>query len=208
MVKNNHIKPIILTVLLWFITSELYCQKILTFQNYSLEDGLSSFTINRIFQDSYGFIWIGTSNGLNRFDSYKIEKLVLDNKKTTFQKQEIVYEIFEDKDRNLLVGTDKGLFKYIRNTNSFHVLTGLDSVNNVLHLSNYAVKNIVDDKNGNLWVGTFNGLNKVTPDSIVHHYKYDQADENTINANNITDLHIDSKGNLIIATSDGFAVYN
>jgi signal transduction histidine kinase/ligand-binding sensor domain-containing protein/DNA-binding response OmpR family regulator len=208
MVKNNSLKSIIAVVFLLFITSDQYCQRILTFQNFSVEDGLSSLTINCIFQDSYGFIWFGTSNGLNRFDSYSIDKYILDDQRAAFQRQEIVYEIFEDKDGNLLIGTDKGLFKYIRETDSFHLLNGVDSPTNKLNLSNYAIRNIVKDQAGDIWIGTFNGLNRMKPDSTVIQYKYDPINENSINTDNITDIHADSKGNLIVATTDGFAVYN
>ncbi len=208
MSTTNYIRCSILAFIFMINVSEQYAQKILTFQNFSVEDGLSSFTINSIYQDSYGFIWIGTTNGLNRFDSYKIEELVLDKQKTSFQRQENVYEIVEDDNNNLLIGTDRGLYKYIRETDSFHLLCGIDSSHNILNLSNYAIRNIVKDKNKNLWIGTFNGLNRVTADSTVYQYKHDPTDENSINTDNITDLYTDSKGNLIVGTSDGFAIYN
>ncbi len=208
MSKHNYLKFFIFAIFLLMAVSEHNAQKLLSFHNFSVEDGLSDLTVNCIYQDSFGFMWIGTTNGLNRFDSYEIEKVILAEQKTSVQKQENVYEIFEDKDNNLLIGTDRGLFKYQRKTDSFQLLHGADETNNILDLSNHAVRSIVEDKYGNLWIGTFNGLNKVTKDSIVHRYKYHETNKNSINSNSITDLFADDKGNVVISTSDGFAIYN
>lgn len=196
------------TVLTFFAPKQIIAQNVLSFKNYSVENGLSDFTVNCIFQDSYGFIWIGTSNGLNRFDSYKIESIALDNSKQNFYYPKNFYTVFEDKQQNLLFGTDNGLYKYTRTTGTFELITGKDSSESKLNLSNYAIRNIVEDKSGNLWIGTYEGLNKVTPDSSVIIYKHDKENNNSINSDLITTLHLDGNGNVIIGTSDGFAIYN
>jgi len=48
----------------------------LTFNHISKKDGLSDDLIFSIFQDSDGYIWIGTSNGLNRYNGYHFEKFM------------------------------------------------------------------------------------------------------------------------------------
>jgi len=196
------------SVFILIYPTQIIAQNVLSFKNYSVENGLSDFTVNCIFQDSYGFIWIGTSNGLNRFDSYKIEAVGLDNHMQRSNYPKNFYTVFEDADNNLLFGTDNGLYKYWRETESFELITGKDSSGTRLKLSNYAIRAVIKDKSDNLWIGTFDGLNKVTPDSNVIIYKHDNKKYNSINADLITTLYLDGRGNVIIGTSDGFAIYN
>src|SRR6187549_1854152 len=47
----------------------------LSVQRYSLEEGLSQQAVNAIVQDSEGFMWFGTEDGLNRFDGYEFRQL-------------------------------------------------------------------------------------------------------------------------------------
>ena len=63
-------------ILMWscsvFLT--LSAQSQLKYEKLTTEDGLSSNWVMAMFQDSYGFIWISTTNGLNRYDGYEIKQ--------------------------------------------------------------------------------------------------------------------------------------
>jgi len=53
---------------------ELFAQRpVLKFRHFNNEEGLSNSTVDKIIQDDLGFIWVGTSDGLNRFDGYNFE---------------------------------------------------------------------------------------------------------------------------------------
>lgn len=94
---------------------------------YGMEDGLSHSSIRSLYQDSQGFIWIGTGNGLNKFDGYKFTLFTPPD----FEHTRLIINGFAEGDSgNLWLATDVGLFKfntiyeeftvYRNNTNNFN----------------------------------------------------------------------------------------
>ena len=71
-----------LICLLNFWTGTLSASPYFSFKKYQVEDGLSHNTVWCALQDSYGFIWLGTSDGLNRYDGRgnKVYRNVLNDK--------------------------------------------------------------------------------------------------------------------------------
>ena len=90
------------------------------FNKISQEDGLSQASVNALFQDSEGFIWIGTQDGLNRYDGYHIKTFKTDqNNKNSLSSNEINC-LFEDKNGLIFIGTnDQGLSVYNKYTKQF-----------------------------------------------------------------------------------------
>src|SRR5581483_6366062 len=92
----------------------------LHFTHISTEDGLSEITPLCIMQDSKGFIWIGTEDGLNRYDGYKFKIFRNDPKDTTTIASNYIQDIKEDKRGNIWIATaNGGLDKFDRKTNIF-----------------------------------------------------------------------------------------
>lgn len=104
-------------------TSLCYCQPYY-FRHYEVEDGLSNNTVITILQDRYGFMWFGTSDGLNKFDgtTFKVYR-------NTGQPKSIgsnsIYSLLEDKDGALWIGTEKGLHAYNRHQDNFDLLNNV-----------------------------------------------------------------------------------
>jgi ligand-binding sensor domain-containing protein/signal transduction histidine kinase len=90
------------------------------FSTYSLEEGLSQSVVNCLYQDSQGFIWAGTQNGLNKFNGYAFEIYSYNPSDTNSLSNNWVYSIAEDLDGNLWVCTKNGLNKFVRKENRFH----------------------------------------------------------------------------------------
>ena len=90
-----------------------------TFTNYSINEGLSQSVVNCIFQDSKGYIWIGTQNGLNRFNGETFDVYSYNPIDSNSISNNWIYAITEDHDGNLWVGTKGGLNKYLTKKNYF-----------------------------------------------------------------------------------------
>jgi two-component sensor histidine kinase/ligand-binding sensor domain-containing protein len=109
-------------------------------------------------QDSRGFIWIGTPNGLNRYDGYSFKVFTPDPKDPYCVSDFIITCLAEDSRGNIWVGTPTGLNKYDWKSEKFyHYKNDPQDVNS---LSNNYIFSLLNDKSGTLWVGTLDGLNK------------------------------------------------
>ena len=81
----------------------------LVFKKISTDQGLSNSTIETIFQDSRGFMWFGTRDGLNRYDGYQVTIYRYDSKDTNSISDNYISCIYEDNNHLLCVGTNNGL---------------------------------------------------------------------------------------------------
>ena len=124
----------------------------LRFTHLSGEQGLSNSTIEAIFQDSRGFIWIGTRDGLNRYDGHEIVVYRNDPGDSNSLSDNYIQAVYEDHARKLWVGTRNGLNSLNRETNRFtrYQRSNTDSGS----LSKDRVTCLQEDGAGRLWVGT------------------------------------------------------
>lgn len=93
------------------------------FSHYRVSDGLSQSEILCIFQDSEGYMWFGTQNGLNKFDGYSFEQFFNDPADTTTISNNWIFDIAEDADGNIWIGAKGGLNKYDKSTGHFTTIT-------------------------------------------------------------------------------------
>lgn len=100
---------IILAVLICILPKNIYASNMMNFENLTIEDGLSQATAEAIIQDSKGYIWVGTNDGLNRYNGSDIK--VFNDSDTNGIISGYITTLAEDKNRNLWVGTDEGLSK-------------------------------------------------------------------------------------------------
>ncbi|NDV57424.1 two-component regulator propeller domain-containing protein [Bacteroides sp. 519] len=129
------------------------------FSHISGDNGLSQSNVKAIIQDSYGFMWFGTKNGLNRFDGKSIVQMDCSDHISGRGNNNIA-ALFEDTDRNLWVGTDRGVFLYNPQSDLF---TFIDhKTEDGMTMDNW-IADIVSDSSGNIWV--------VIPDQGVFRYK-------------------------------------
>lgn len=89
------------------------------FRHYNIEDGVSSNNISSIIQDEKGYIWIGTDNGLNRFDGIRfIHFKKGDPHYPSFQANNIS-TIYEMNSEELWIGTEHGVYIYNQRSDKF-----------------------------------------------------------------------------------------
>lgn len=90
----------------------------LSFTHLSLKEGLSQSPIFSIMQDREGFIWIGSRDGLTRYDGYEFEVYPNEELNKSISQRDI-NAIQEDADRNLWLATSGGLYQFLRDTEKF-----------------------------------------------------------------------------------------
>ena len=92
------------------------------FHNYSTNQGLSHKTVNAILRDSEGFLWVGTTNGLSRFDGYSFKNFFNDEFDSLSVGANIIYDIVENKDHTIWIATNNGIKLYDKKTEKFHAI--------------------------------------------------------------------------------------
>ena len=86
---------------------------------YIPSDRFSSGLINAMCQDRYGYMWIATENGLNKFDGYRFTTYYHNSGDTTSLGSNIVTSLYQDRQGQLWVGTRTGLYRYDYDTDRF-----------------------------------------------------------------------------------------
>ena len=113
------------------------------FSYLTIDEGLSSNTVRALLQDRMGFVWMGTSRGLNRYDGHRIVPV---NKTRALSVTSIV-----EKGDSLWVGTENGLYLYLQRTDSLQKFVVQDPT---LSSKSLNVSDMKADKKGDLWIAT------------------------------------------------------
>lgn len=90
-----------------------------SFKHFTVEDGLSQGSVNVLLQDHRGYIWIGTQDGLNRFDGITFKVFRHDPGDSTSLSSSWITALYQDSTRNLWVGTIDGLNLFDPATGTF-----------------------------------------------------------------------------------------
>src|ERR1700728_680838 len=94
-------------------------QQSIKFEHIGTREGLSQINVNCIIQDSRGFMWIGSRNGLNRYDGYKFIIYRYDPLNKNTLSNNMITDVAEGPDGNIWIATQSGLNMYERNTGRF-----------------------------------------------------------------------------------------
>jgi ligand-binding sensor domain-containing protein/signal transduction histidine kinase len=124
---------------------------------WQTQDGLPQDTINALVQTNDGYLWIGTSGGLARFDGYRFT--IFDSENAPALREESVYSLHCARDGTLWIGTEGGgLVRY--RSGSFRRFSSGEG------LTNGFVRVIYEDRRANLWIGTDRGLYRFDADKL------------------------------------------
>src|SRR5215218_3886862 len=136
---------------LTFAVSHADAQK-LQFRALTPDDGLSSSRVQAIHEDSRGFMWFGTTQGLNRYDGYGFVIYRHRADDSTSLAANDALTIYEDAQKTIWVGTPAGLSRYDRDRDAFRnfKVVGSDAIQ----------VSAVIEAQGTLWLGTARGLFK------------------------------------------------
>ncbi|MDA3881411.1 MAG: ATP-binding protein [Prolixibacteraceae bacterium] len=176
-------------------------QSELTFDGFSQEEGLSNNQVQCIYQDRQGWIWIGTSQGVNRYDGYNFVNFLYSPNDSMSLKGSLVRVIFEDRTGALYVGTENGTInRYNRNNQTFD--KPFDD--HPYFLDEVSINDICQDDDGVLWVATHDNILLIYPDGEVTLLS-DIARNLSVNiwGNFVRELSFDNTGRLWAGTNEG-----
>jgi len=177
------------------------------FENYQIEDGLPHSYINCVYQDKTGWIWIGTTNGLSRFDGYTFKTYMLDSASARGALS-MVNCLLEDADSSLWIGTEyAGLVHYNPGLEQFTYFSHSDTSNNCI--SGNLVHSIKIDSSGVMWLATESGLNRFDPKTNTFKWIQRGSDPSaSISSDSVFSLLMDKNHGLWVGTSNGLDYYD
>lgn len=187
----------------WLLMAGSVKAQKIEFERHSLEAGLSHPTVHCIMQDKQGFIWLGTQDGLNRWDGYSFKSYKHTNDVTSIS-HGCVWALHQDKKGRIWVGNELGLNLFEPATETFKVyhmvLSGQDS-------SKAGVRTIAETESGLLLIGTAgDGLLSFDPDTKT--FQRFIGNTQSTNPINIFALCIGRNDNLWVGSDEGLVEVN
>ncbi|MCF8260716.1 MAG: SpoIIE family protein phosphatase [Melioribacteraceae bacterium] len=149
-------KSVLLCIFFVGFFFNLYSQSNYQFESISVPEGLANLSVLDIYQDSFGYIWFGTQDGLNRYDGINMKLYREDPNNLKSLKGNLVLRIYEDSTGQIWVGTNAALNKYNYDTDDFESYFYEES--NSTQFYN-GITEIYEDSQGIFWVGrAYTGL--------------------------------------------------
>jgi signal transduction histidine kinase/ligand-binding sensor domain-containing protein len=195
-----------LTLLVSFLPCAIAQPKRLQFTHLKSDDGLSSSIVTSILQDHKGLIWIGTYDGLNRYDGFDFVVYRNNSADSASLANNVVRTIIEDHHKNLLIGTQHGLCLYDRDKDRF--LNYMIDKSSPLKDIDCIVSKIAEDSIGNLWLATDLGL--IYFDRIknqIKRYNNDPDDPESLSYDFLEAVLIDRNNRLWITSRKGLNLF-
>ena len=181
----------------------------LRFSHITRSDGLSQNIVNSIFQDSRGFMWIGTNEGLNKYDGYEFTIFEKGDADGYMLSDDVIQCIFEDDESNIWVGTGSGGANiFNRKENKFSYLD-LDSIT-IPYLNSKNIKSILQDKQGMIWLIAGNAIVKLNKrKEYITSFIPSHFNKTSSNKSNLSIFFADSSGNIWFGTGeDGLGFFD
>lgn len=183
--------------------------KTIKFTQIGLKEGLSQSSVFALCQDYLGFMWIGTRDGLNRYDSRKFLTYRNIPSDSTSLADNYILSLLEDSKKRLWIGTRTGIHRYDRLRDRF-VRIPLPDNSSGNSSPEPMIWSVVEDRAGRIWLGTNQGLycfdeqSKTEPFSLVFEAVRYQL---PMGCNNVMSFYEDKKKNIWISTVNGVLVF-
>ncbi|MCX2477709.1 ATP-binding protein [Pedobacter sp. MC2016-15] len=132
-----------LTFLIFLFVAKVAFAQPYYFKHYQVENGLSHNTVYASIQDSRGFMWFGTKDGLNRFDGYSFKTYRHDPANPKSLRSDQIHKLLNDQQQQLWVGTGTGLYRYDPVHEDFLLLPPTAHI---------GIDDFCSDQQGNIWM--------------------------------------------------------
>ncbi len=179
------------------------------FSHIKHEDGLSQSFVYAMVQDRDGFMWLGTQEGLNRFDGRNFRIYAENSDDPEALVDDGIRTLFIDSAGLLWIGTDAGglsAFDPVTETFTTHLHDPADRTS----IADDLVRVVMEDSAGKLWVGTDgSGLDRFDPNTgVFEHFPHDPLDPGSLAGGHVWDIVQRDDGTLWVATSEGLSRFN
>lgn len=183
-------------ILLILISIFFLSGKASLYRTYQTEDGLSHNSVWAVMQDSRGFMWFGTNDGLNRFDGLNFKTYRCEPSDTLSIGSNFIHCLLETPAGKILVGTKEGLYCYDPSTETFRHIS-LDGSS--FGEDKTSIHSLVPDSKGNIWVGCYGqGIYSLTPElNRSKHFAGPQMPSLFV-----TDMALDASDNLWVGSAN------
>ncbi|GAA3614913.1 two-component regulator propeller domain-containing protein [Flavivirga amylovorans] len=173
------------------------------FSIINTSNGLSQNTVNTILKDHTGYLWFGTDNGLNRYNSYDIDIIDLNEPHTDFLRGKKVIALYEDTNNMIWIGTNNGLKLYNPITETVKKYDLFENLKTPIRV------NSIERENDTLtWLGTSEGLILYSLENGVLE-RYTSNSDRTNSLSNTHVLSIANDGNYLwVGTYNGLNRFN
>ncbi len=178
--RRQQYKRFLIVVFLYAMSSHSLLADVryenLSFSKMTIKDGLTSNSVRAIYQDSKGFLWFATQDGLNRYDGHNIKQYLYSPKDSNTISAPWVNAIIEDQNGHIWAGTDNGLNIIDPNTDTVKRIFATEGNDG---LSANTVSYLYRDRTGAIWMHAEGILNKysVTTRTITQHKFVDSSGE-------------------------------
>ncbi len=198
---------IILCIYLVIISPSGFAQRNYLFESISVPEGLSNSTVNYIFQDSNGFLWISTNDGLNKYDGNNIKVFKNDPNDSTTIPTNDCYAIAEDAEGFIWIGVSNNTIAKFDPKNETFQRYYIETAG-VSKIS-YSYSGLLDSK-GNLWFATaYHGIQKFNKSKNKFEQIHLDANNRNTQWGNTFSLYELKNGNILAADyANGIKIYN
>lgn len=202
---NIQIQNIFFSFLLFvFLTIEvcspIYSQSQSIYKKIDQTNGLSNDRVSSIVKEKNGFVWIGTDNGLNRYDGNKIK--IYNKQNSTLSSNDIADLLIDHTGKIWVCTFGGGLNLYNPSQDKF--VTYKNNPNDNKSIPSNELNTVFEDSNGIIWLGTKNGISFFNKkEQTFTTYKFDIENRFSISHNDVRSIYEDGNKNLWIGTFGG-----
>lgn len=201
------VKLYVLILTLFFAETVFAQNEQYSVEHYSINEGLSQNSANKIFQDKFGYIWVATQDGLNRFDGYEFVSYKQDPNNEKSISSNYITDICGSKDTALWLVTNEGIEKYNYLTNEFVTVIKNKHYTQSVYSTN--IKAVHESETGILWLRTVNGIIKYTPkDEEFLEFRQENENDDHISDYNFFTISEDKNHDFWTGSSNGMVRFN